>query len=121
MENITVGQIVAVMSLVVAIGGIVTYFYKAFQNLKKYMTKIIVTELEPIKDQLTALDSKIDKVDTEATKNYLVSFLAGVEQGKAIDEIQTQRFWEELEHYEKQGGNGYIHQKVEKLKSNNLL
>lgn len=121
MENITIGQVMAVLGFVVALGGIVTYFAKVIANLKKYLTKIIVTELEPIKDQLTALDAKIGKVDMEATKNYLVSFLAGVEQGKAIDEIQTQRFWEELQHYEKQGGNGYIHQKVERLKSKGLL
>lgn len=121
MENITVGQIMAVLGFVVAVGGIVTYFWKLVQNLKKYMTKIIVTELEPIKEQLTALDQKVDKVDKEACKNFLVSFLAGVEQGKAIDEIQRQRFWEEYEHYVNGGGNSYIKQKVERLKEKGLL
>ena len=121
MESITLGQIMAVCAVIVAIGGFVTYFYKLFQNLKKYMTRIIVTELEPIKDQLVTLDSKIDKVDLESCKNFLVRFLSDVEKGVAIDEIQTARFWEEYEHYEKQGGNSYIHQKVEKLKAKNLI
>lgn len=51
----------------------------------------------------------------------LVSFLAGVEQGEAVDEIQTQRFYEEYEHYVNRGGNSYIKQKVQKLKDKNLI
>lgn len=121
MENITIGQIMSVCGVIVAIGGFAGFFWKMFVNLKKYLTKIIVTELEPIKDSLKELDSKIDKTDMQACKNYLVSFLADVEQGGMVDEIERQRFWEQMEHYENLGGNGYIHQKVERLKGKNLL
>lgn len=120
-EGVTVGQIMAVLGFVVALGGIVTYFAKVIANLKKYLTKIIVTELEPIKEQLSSLDRKVEKVDMEHCKNYLVRFLSDVEKGEPIDEIQLQRFWEEFTHYDNNGGNGYVHQKVERLKGKGLL
>lgn len=121
MENITLGQIMSVCGVIVAIGGFVGFFWKMFVNLKKYLTKIIVTELEPIKESINSLDEKIDKTDMEGCKNYLVRFLADVERGNIVDEIERQRFWEQYEHYTNKGGNSYIHQKVESLKDKKLL
>lgn len=121
MESITIGQIMSVCGVIVTIAGFVAFFWKMFVNLKKYLTKIIVTELEPIKEKMDSLDEKIDKVDIEATKNFLVQFLSAVEQGTMMDEIQVQRFWEEYQHYEAKGGNSYIHKKVEKLQDKKLL
>lgn len=121
MESITIGQIMSVCGVIVTIAGFVAFFWKMFINLKKYLTKIIVTELEPIKEKMDSLDEKIDKTDMEACKNYLVRFLADVERGNLVDEIERQRFWEQYEHYTKNGGNSYIHQKVESLKDKKLL
>ena len=87
MESITIGQIMSVCGAIVTIAGFVAFFYKMFINLKKYLTKIIVTELEPIKEKMDSLDEKIDKTDMEACKNYLVRFLADVERGNLVDEI----------------------------------
>lgn len=121
MENITLGQIMSVCGVIVTIAGFVAFFWKMFINLKKYLTKIIVTELEPIKESINSLDEKIDKTDMEGCKNYLVRFLADVERGNIVDEIERQRFWEQYEHYTNKGGNSYIHQKVESLKDKKLL
>lgn len=122
MENVTVGQIASIIATIVAIGGgvavIVGWISK---SLKKYLTVVIKEEIEPLKTSVNKIEKDVQMVDKQACKNYLVSFLSDVEQGGYIDEIETQRFWEQYEHYEKQGGNSYIHQKVEKLKAKNLL
>lgn len=121
MESITLGQVAETLAWIVGIGGSVYAIYKAFKSTKDSLSKLIVKELEPIKESLVKMDEKIDKVDMESCKNFLVRYLADIEQGKLPDEIERQRFWEQYDHYEKAGGNSYIHQKVEKLKGKELL
>lgn len=129
MESITLGDIAAgVAFLVGLIGGIIAFR----RNLKTLLQGLLKDELASLKNDITSVKDDLSKeissikkelsdVDMEACKNYLVRFLADVEQGKAIDEIELQRFWEQFDHYEKRGGNSYIHQKVEKLRSKNYL
>lgn len=111
MENLTLGQIsAAVLFLTALIGGIIL--------LVKWIRSVIVSvmqaELEPMKKQLMAVDS-------ENCKNFLVTYLAEIERNTPHDPIEQERFWEEYEHYQKGGGNSYIKQKVDKLKSENKL
>lgn len=132
-ESITVGQIASFIGLVVAVGGgiagIVAWIKKPFQKrddkMREYITATIRAEVNPLKtvlqNGLDRMDADIKTVDKEATKNYLVSVLSRIEQGGYVDEIELQRFWEQFEHYESMHGNGYIHQKVEKLKAKGLL
>lgn len=132
-ESITVGQIASFIGLVVAVGGgiagIVAWIKKPFQKrddkMREYITATIRAEVNPLKtvlqNGLDRMDADIKTVDKEATKNYLVSVLSRIEQGGYVDEIELQRFWEQFEHYESMHGNGYIHQKVEKLKQKGLL
>lgn len=106
MENLTLGQIsAAVLFLTALIGGIIL--------LVKWIRSVIVSvmqaELEPMKRQLMAVDS-------ENCKNYLVMYLASVDRGEKKDPIEEERFYEELEHYYKIGGNSYIKTKVEQMK-----
>lgn len=118
MENITIGQAAGALALVVAvIAGI--------QSLKKSVKSWLSAAL---KDQFTALEQtqkdilkRLDTVDIENCKNYLVTFLAEVGRGEKKDETELQRFWEEYEHYQKLGGNSYIKNKVEELKGKRLL
>lgn len=132
-ESITVGQIASFIGLVVAVGGgiagIIAWIKKPFQKrddkMREYITATIRAEVNPLKtvlqNGLDRMDADIKAVDKEATKNYLVSVLSRIEQGGYVDEIELQRFWEQFEHYESMHGNGYIHQKVEKLKQKGLL
>lgn len=132
-ESITVGQIASFIGLVVAVGGgiagIIAWVKKPFQKrddkMREYIATTIKAEVNPLKTTLEAglerMDKDIKIVDKEATKNYLVTVLSRIEQGEYVDEIELQRFWEQFEHYESMHGNGYIHQKVEKLKQKGLL
>ena len=107
MEQITLGQIASWAAFVVALGGSVAAIIKGVQ-------KVVEKLLEPIQKRL-------DAVDLENCKNYLVTFLAGVERGQEHDEIELERFHEQLGHYQQIGGNSYIKSKVEKLQKEGKL
>ena len=114
MDQITIGQIAAALALIV---GIVTGVELLFKKLKKGATEWLTKALEPTNQKLDNLDAKIAGVDMSQCKNFLVRFLADVEQGKDIDEVEKERFYETYEHYTKLGGNSYINDKAERLKS----
>jgi hypothetical protein len=84
-----------------------------FNDIEKTLNEIKVAQNE-VKQQM-------DDVDLENCKNYLVTYLADVRRGEVKDETETQRFWEEYEHYQKKGGNSYIRHSVEDLQSKKLL
>lgn len=107
MEQITLGDIAAWAGFAVMLGGSVAAIIK---GVKKVVEKL----LEPIQKRL-------DAVDLENCKNYLVTFLAGVERGQEHDEIELERFHEQLGHYQQIGGNSYIKSKVEKLQKEGKL
>ena len=118
MENITLGQIALVAAFLVGlIGSCVTIYH----YIKKALNKLFAEQLKAIDKRMDDLDNRVDAVDSNSCKNYLVTFLSDVEKGKAIDEIETERFYEQYEHYIKCGGNSYIKHKVEKLKADGKL
>lgn len=118
MEEITLGQISGVIAFLGAFIGAIMYLYS---TANKSATKWLKSCLKPIEDKLEHIDKKTDEIDMSSCKNFLVRFLADVEQGNAIDEIEKERFYETYEHYSAKGGNSYIHDKVEKLKKENKL
>lgn len=118
MEQITLGQIALAITFVVGLIGGIGY-------LKTHLTAWVGNA---VKDQLTNLDTKITKlndrietVDLETCKNFLVVMLNLIERGETMSEIQTERFWEEYEHYRQCGGNSYIKAKVEKLQADGKI
>lgn len=118
MENITIGQISGALLFIIAL-------IAALQSLKKSIKGWLDSAL---KDRFASLEQtqkdilkRLDTVDIENCKNYLVTFLAEVARGETKDETEMQRFWEEYEHYQKLGGNSYIRNKVDELKGRKLL
>lgn len=108
MENITLGEINSVMVFLIAMVG---SFSAIYVFLKKGMTKI----LQPINE-------KIDKVDKNATMNYLVTRMDEIDKGKVLDGVAKKRFIDQYEHYTKDlKGNTYIHDEYERLKKENKL
>ena len=107
MEQITLGDLATWAAFIVALGGSVAAIIRG-------VGKAVEKLLEPIKKQ-------IRDVDLENCKNYLVTFLAAVERGQEHDEIELERFHEELSHYQAIGGNSYIRAKVDKLQKEGKL
>ena len=112
MENITLGQIAAAIGII----GVIYGGYRALsKNIKEGIEKCVTDLLKPINDSINQLSHRIDKVDMETTKNFLVRCLSDVEKGEKMSEIEAERFWEQYEHYIASGGNTYIKNKVVKL------
>ena len=113
MDNITLGQISNLMVWLLGFGGSTVAIVTAVK-------KAIAKGFEPI-------ERKIDEVDKNATKNYLVSTISQVDRDGWIDSASKIRFYEQYEHYTKPvkdgglGGNTYIHDEVERLKKEGKL
>lgn len=77
--------------------------------------------LDQIIIDISSVRVELKKVDMESTKNYLVMVLSDIEKGKKMDEIESERFWEQYRHYTEAGGNSYIKRRVERYKEEGLL
>lgn len=95
MEQITLGDIESILKFILAFGGSIS---AVIVGVKKVVEKIV----EPI-----GLDN---------AKNYIVPFLARLERGEAVSDIEVERFHEVYTYYVAHGGNSYIKDKVEKLR-----
>ena len=102
MESITLGQISNTLAWIVAFAGSITAIVIALKRI--------------IEKQLSPINHKIEKLDINQCRNYLVEFLADVENGIKKDEAQIKRASEVYDHYKDDlHGNSYIGDKWEKL------
>lgn len=102
MEKLTLGEILGALTFLVSFIGALSYLSNV---LKKQVNKT----LKPIQDS-------IKELDVSQCKNFLVRFLADIEQGNEIDEVEKERAFEIYDHYTydlKQ--NSYIHKRWEEL------
>lgn len=108
MGDITLNQIRDLFLWVIGFGG-------ATVTIVTAVKKAISKGFEPI-------EKKIDEVDKNATKNYLVQQIGEIDRNGYIDGATKVRFYEQLQHYEKDlKGNSYIHDEVERLKKEGKL
>lgn len=117
-ENITLKDIAVALSFLAGFIGGMAYFYN---NIRKWLKKIISDEFKPFQDSMNDLSDKVNQVDMESCKNYLSRCLGDFEHGNQLSEVERERFWEEYQHYLKIGGNSYIERRVEKLKLDGKL
>lgn len=118
MENVTLGDIIGWISLV---AGVITSIGIIYRTVSKTFHKSLESAIQPVVDKLETLEKKHDLSDREHAKNYIVRFLADVEQGEPIDQDELHCFWDNYELYKAMGGNSYVHDKVEKLKTQGKL
>lgn len=102
MEEITLGQLSDWMTFILL-------FFGSIGSLLVGMKKILNKQLEP-------LNQTVRQLDINQCKNYLVRFLADVENGKKIDSVEIERAYEVYDHYTRDlNGNSYIHDKWTRL------
>lgn len=118
MNEVTIGQISIAISMIV---GIISGAGFISQSTKKWIKSAMKEQMNELDSKISTIKSRLDAVDLESTKNYLVTYLSNREKGLASDEIEKERFWEQYQHYERLGGNSYIKRKVEELKTSNLI
>lgn len=118
MEGITLGDIIGWITL---IAGAITSIGIIYKTASKASHKALEGAMQPVVDKLETLERKHDLSDREHAKNYIVRFLADVEQGEPVDQDELHCFWDNYELYKAMGGNSYVHDKVEKLKREGKL
>lgn len=118
MENITISQIASWLAIIVAL---IAGYNTLKKSIKSMLDNALKGRFEALEQTQKDILKRLDTVDLENCKNYLVTFLAEVSRGEPKDETELLRFWEEYEHYTDKGGNSYIRNKVEDLKARKIL
>lgn len=113
-DTVTFGQIATALGLLVAFGGSVVGF---IAGLKKILKSLFKEQLNKIDERFSKIEKRLDSVDIETCKNFLVTIIAEVDRGEELDKVQRQRFYEQYEHYRERGGNSYIEARVSELKT----
>lgn len=116
------GLIASIITSSGVIGGALLWIGKKILNktLKPFSDKIDKLEEARVEQHADTI-KRIDNVQLLSDKNFLVSFLARVENGLIIDEVEKERFYEVYKDYRELGGNSYIAHKVEKLQKEGKL
>lgn len=107
MEQITLGQIAIAITFIVGLLGGVGYLKTHIEEWFK----------KPLKEEIEPINQRLDAIDLNATKNFLVRCLKDIERGVDLSEVEMERFYEQYEHYKKEGGNSYIKRCYEQLES----
>lgn len=107
MENITIGQITTIL---IGIGALIS----GIEFLLIRFNKIFDLKLKPI-------NNRLNDIELSSDKNFIVRFLADIEQGNKIDEVEKERFYEIYQRYKELGGNSYVSHKVDKLQKEGKL
>ena len=103
MENITLGEIFHALKFIIEFVGIVG--------------TILIGSKKIINKQLEPDNKKIIKIDEYQCRNFLVDFLADIDNGIKKDDMQIKRAYEVYEHYTNElHKNSYIHDKWEKAR-----
>ena len=98
-----------IINLIILTGSFMTAITAICAFLKNVINKAIGRGFAPVYQ-------KIDELDINQCKNYLVTFLKSVEKGELMDDVEIQRAYEVYDHYIKDlKGNSYIHDKWQKL------
>lgn len=110
-ENIKIGDIIKVLGTIMLIITTCEFF---IYRIKKATQKVFDIKLTPI-------NKRLNDIELSSDKNFIVRFLADIEQGNQIDEVERERFYEIYQRYKELGGNSYVSHKVEKLQKEGKL
>lgn len=126
---IAVEDITAFVSVV---AGVITGGLVIFKFASSIVQKWAYSLLKPVNDKIdesnknimTRLDTnaeEIKQMQLDQCKNFLTRYLADIERGVKLTEIELERFNDINTKYGNLGGNSYIHRKIDKLKEQGKL
>lgn len=108
MGDITLNQMKDLLLWLIGFGGATATIVKAVKTT--------------IKSAFKPIEAKIDTVDMNSTKNFLVQQIAEIDRNGYIDTTVKARFYEQYDHYTNDlKGNHYIKEEVERLKKEGKL
>ncbi len=112
MENITIGQIAALIAFLSAFIGGLTGLITFSKSFIKKILKPINQKIDVLQE--TSTNSR-NNIELELIKMSLVNFINDVEQGNNKSQIQKQNAYELYDRYKALGGNSYVHDSWQKL------
>lgn len=118
MEAWTLGAVAVGLAFITTL---VATIKKLIRDLSDAISSVVKQEMKPLEAKLDVLTNKLDDVDINSSKNFLVARFGEIERGEVLDEITRQRVYEEYEHYMELGGNSYIHSRFDELKRKGCL
>lgn len=118
MEHITANQVMSGVTIFATFIGSAIAIYKYLCN---FLGKQIEESLKPLNNKVDNIANNMNDMDLNRCKDFLVRFISDLEQGQVVSDIELERFHETYAHYQKIGGNSYVHDKVEKLKKQGKL
>lgn len=118
MEQLTVGQLAAAITFIVALITGIKYLNK---TIKEWINSALNDRFKTLEKKIDDHDNKLSKLDIDECKNYIILFISKVSNGETIEDIELQRFYDLYKHYLDKGENSYIKSKVEELKDKKYL
>ena len=118
MESWTLGAVSIAAAFIV---GLIASAKKIAGYMAEAIGRVTQRQIQPLEQKIDALAVKIENVDNNSLKDFLVARFAEIERGSQPDEVTRQRIYEEMERYERQGGNSYIHTRFDELKKQGRL
>lgn len=135
MENWTLGNINTALVFIVTFSGTLLGIYALLKKVIDSILKPTNVKLETLTIDLNnkidnlqkTVDEKLDAVDKNATMNYLVRCMNDLDKGIKLDGVTKVRFIEQYNHYITPksegglGGNSYIKEEYERLKTDKKI
>ena len=118
MGTLTLNDIASALAFIVALGGSIGAVVAA---VKKLLKKLFDEQTDNINKRLDKQEEAISKLDQDNCKNYIVQALSAVERGTVLTKEELIRLSEEYDSYTKHGGNSYIKEWHERLKTEGKL
>ncbi len=112
MENITLGQILAILTFVGVFIGAITSIITYSKTVMNKILKPINTKIDEL--QQISIKSR-NNIELELIKVILVNFINDIEQDNFKTQMQKQNAYELYDRYKSLGGNSYIHERWNKL------
>ena len=118
MEQLTIGQLAAAVTFIVALVTGIKYLNK---TIKEWINSALNDRFKTLEKKIDDQDKKLDELDIDECKNYIILFISKVNNGDKIEDMELQRFYNLYEHYLDEGENSFIKTKVEELKAKKFL
>lgn len=114
MGEITLNDLAGFLAFIAGLGGSIVAI---LAGIKKVLKKLFDEQLKGISTRLDKTDERIEKIDSDNCKNYIVQTLSAAERGERLTTEEKIRLAENFQHYTDAGGNSYIKDWHARLKS----
>lgn len=112
--NVAANWLLAIAGIIGAVSAIAVVVRKIFSGAIQKELAQTNTKIDLMRGDIKVISDKVDRVEYEERKNFLVQTLRDVNDGETLDSATRARFYENYDAYVAAGGNSYIKEEVER-------